>query len=63
MFGCPFKPIWEFIGFFVFLAINQNIDTQLYIYAKNYHCHMDYFKFYSKKNHLNLFKVNVICKK
>jgi hypothetical protein len=50
MFGCLFKPIWEFMGFLVFLAINQNIDTQLYIHVKIYHCHMDYFKLNYSKN-------------
>jgi hypothetical protein len=37
MFGCLLKLI---LGFFVFLAINKNIDT----HVKNHHCHMNYFK-------------------
>jgi hypothetical protein len=60
MFGWPLKLI---LGFFTFLAINQNIHTQLCINVKTHHCHMNYFKLdYSSFFHLNLFQVNVICK-
>jgi hypothetical protein len=41
MFSCPLKLI---LGFFAFLAINQNIDTQLCMYVKNHQSHMNYFK-------------------
>jgi hypothetical protein len=41
MFSCPFKLI---LGFFVFLAINQNICTQLCMNMKTHHYHMSYLK-------------------
>jgi hypothetical protein len=34
MFGCPLKFI---LGFSMFLALNQNIHTQLYMNVKNHH--------------------------
>jgi hypothetical protein len=48
MFDCPLKLILRFFGIFWdflgFLAINQNIDTQLSMHMKNHHCHMNYLK-------------------
>jgi hypothetical protein len=42
MFGCPLKLGLEF---FTFLAINQNIDTQLIcMHVISHQCHMNYLK-------------------
>jgi len=41
IFDCPFKLI---LGFSTFMAINQNIDTQLCTHMKNYHHKMNYFE-------------------
>ncbi len=56
------KQVWlSILGFF---AINQNIGTQLRMHMKNHHFHMNYLKLdYSNYSHINLFQVNVICKK
>ncbi len=58
MFGCSLKFI---LNFFAFLAINQNIETQLCMHVKNHHCHVNYFKLDQSFSHLNLFQVSVIC--
>jgi hypothetical protein len=57
MFGCPLK-----FNFFKILAINQNIDTQLYMFVKNHHHHMNYFKLDYSIFSFKLFKINVNCK-
>jgi hypothetical protein len=44
MFSCPLKLILEFLGFFAFLTINQNIHTQLCMNVKTHHRHMNYLK-------------------
>jgi len=49
----------NFLRIYVFRAINQNIHTQLCMNVKTHHHHMNYFKL----DYLNLFQVNVICKK
>jgi hypothetical protein len=41
MFGCPLKLIW---GFSMFLTINQNINTQLYVNVKTHHRDMNDLK-------------------
>jgi hypothetical protein len=38
MFGCPLKLI---LRFFMFLTINQNINTQLCVNVKTHHHHMN----------------------
>jgi hypothetical protein len=37
MFGCPLKLILGFLGSSTFLALNQNIHTQLCMNVKNHH--------------------------
>ncbi len=37
MFGCPLKLILGLSRIFSFLALNQNIHTQLYMNVKNHH--------------------------
>jgi hypothetical protein len=41
MFGSPFLEFW---GISIFLAINQNIHTQLCMNVKTHQCHMHYLK-------------------
>ncbi len=41
MFSCLLKLI---LGFPIFFVINQNIDTQLCMYVKNHHHHVNYLK-------------------
>jgi hypothetical protein len=33
--SCPLRLIWDFLGFFAFVALNQNIRTQLCMNMKN----------------------------
>jgi hypothetical protein len=45
MFGCRLKLInWDFLGFFMLLAINQNVDSQLCMDVKTRHLHINYLK-------------------
>jgi hypothetical protein len=45
MFGYPLKLNLEILGFFTFLAINQNyIQTQLCMHVESHHHHMNYLK-------------------
>jgi len=37
MFGCPLKFIMDFFRFSMFMALNQNIHTQLYMNVKSHH--------------------------
>jgi hypothetical protein len=38
------NSFWDFLGFSTFMAINQNIHTQLCMNVKSRHCHMNYLK-------------------
>jgi hypothetical protein len=61
MLGYPLKII---LGFLAFLMIIQNIGTQLCVNLKTHHHDMNNLKLdYSIFFHLNLFEINVICKK
>jgi hypothetical protein len=44
IFGCPLKFILGFFDFFAFLAMNENIHTQLCMNVKTHHYHMNYLK-------------------
>jgi hypothetical protein len=54
----------QYLRIFSFLVINKNIHTQLCINVKTHHHHMNYLTFgLFNFSYLNLFQVNVICKK